>query len=104
MRFLIVLFGIYLLLLSVMPCHDSVECNETRAERVTDHRNHASDEEQCPPFCTCACCGAQIARFEPAHAIPQNREIEVPKSKPSFYAFALPNEISRSIWQPPKIS
>ncbi|RZJ71829.1 DUF6660 family protein [Flavobacterium sp.] len=104
MRFLVALFAFYISCLAVMPCHDSVECSESNAEKVTDHKNHGSDKEQCPPFCTCACCGVQIVQIAPVVLPTQNRSDAITKQKPSFYAFVFPNAISRAIWQPPKIS
>lgn len=100
----LVLFCAYLLLLSVLPCHDSVECSEFKAEQFSDNHNHASDNELCPPFCTCACCGVQVVQLQFPAFFEPNFTPDAFVEKPTFYNSVMPSAIAISIWQPPRIS
>lgn len=101
---LLMIFCVYLLVLAVMPCHDSVECSEFRAEKFSDKHDHASDNELCPPFCTCACCGVQVVQLQHPTFFEPSFTVEVFADRPTFYRSVFPSEIALSIWQPPKIS
>ncbi|NMH28120.1 DUF6660 family protein [Flavobacterium silvaticum] len=103
MKFLWI-FSVYLLCLAVLPCHDGVECPEIKTEKTTGHQKHASDNEQCPPFCSCACCGMQMVNL----AIPvviQSAQISIAETKMAVeYQPVFPSDQAKSIWQPPKLS
>ena len=64
MKFFSVIFSLYILILSCMPCGDTEDCKvlnngkETFAQ--TEHYDHQEDTKSCSPFCTCACCGSTI--------------------------------------------
>lgn len=94
------------LALSCMPCADgafATSVGKAKAELVKkgtqeDDQDH---NDACSPFCQCACC----AGFSFSYGV-------TTISSPFFYGdksyiFYLPEnllEISRAIWQPPKLS
>lgn len=104
MKSALLVFCAYLFLLSVLPCHDSVECSENRAEQFSGKHDHTSHNELCPPFCTCACCGVQIAQLLPPGFMATAFQPEIFSKNASFYTSAFPTGIAFAIWQPPKIS
>ena len=102
------LFSILILTLSVLPCGDTIECKDnskTEIAQQSDHENHNHSAEQCPPFCTCACCGVQLANFDTQLiSFKENTFLSFQKEKISSYETIHIKKIADKIWQPPKIS
>lgn len=109
MKNLWLLFSIYILILSVLPCTDVEECNivsqtSIAISNTTEHKDHKHESEHCSPFCTCACCSTSISfsyinTFQISAKPVFNTSISYPlfneNIKSSFFG---------NIWQPPKIS
>lgn len=104
MKLLNILFSIYLIALSAIPCTDvsAAEHQEEMHMEIThSEEDHSDCEDTCAPFCTCSCCGITMAFFYP----------ETISLAPGFSyeqkntAFILPafSSFNHSIWQPPKI-
>lgn len=108
MKIFWLLFSILILTLSVLPCGDTVECNDKTKTEITEkdnHKNHNHSSELCPPFCNCACCGVQLANFETQLiSFKENNLFEFQKENISFYESIYFQKIADKIWQPPKIS
>jgi hypothetical protein len=102
------LFSLFLVTLAVLPCGDTVECKNTAKIEVSqnnDHEKHNHETEQCPPFCTCACCGVHIYKFQTASiSFKEELDFYVQKKLPNFYSFIYNKQIALKIWQPPQIS
>jgi hypothetical protein len=85
-----------------------VECKNTAKVEVSqsnDHEKHNHETEQCPPFCTCACCGLHINKFQTASVtFKEDLALFVQKKEVNFYAFHYNKKIAMKIWQPPQIS
>lgn len=105
-KFLTILFSVYILFLNCIPCSDQENCQKLSSEQTytatTDHSDHQHDTDFCSPFCTCSCCGhtCKVSSFylplEPAFST-LNSEV------PAFQT-SLIHEVFLPIWQPPKIS
>ncbi|MEO8516634.1 MAG: DUF6660 family protein [Flavobacterium sp.] len=102
------LFSLFLIALTVLPCSDSIECKDTSKITVSENSNHEKhnhESEQCSPFCTCACCGITIYKFQTASiSFKENLDFYVQKKELSHYSFNYNKKIILKIWQPPKIS
>ena len=102
------LFSILILTLSVLPCSDAIECNDKTKVEITqqeNHEKHNHNSEQCPPFCSCACCGVQLANFEnELMFFKENNIFSFLKEKISSYQTIYIQKLADKIWQPPKIS
>ena len=63
MKYLAILFGIYISLLTLIPCGDNVDVPNHSNKIATFTKNIAADshsgEDFCPPFCSCTCCSVQ---------------------------------------------
>ncbi|RYY71277.1 MAG: hypothetical protein EOO13_03675 [Chitinophagaceae bacterium] len=104
MKYFTVLMSLYMLLLSCMPCNDSIDCNEDTGvsvvSKTADHNDH-EDEENCTPFCVCACCAAPVFQAPVAFTI---RKF-CPRIQLNFYLEEAFYTTSQSrIWQPPRIA
>jgi hypothetical protein len=101
-------FSLFLIMLSVLPCSDAVECKDSLNTEVSnhdDHDQHSHNSEQCPPFCSCACCGIQITTFEnTTFFFTENHVFTSQKAKINWYQSIYLSKISDKIWQPPKIN
>ena len=107
MKFLLYMFGIYIVALSIMPCSDaSNDCNSEMPYRIQvaghDHKDDTRDV--CTPFCTCTCCrtitGSKTA-FRIAELL---KPIEATSIAYPFGNFSFVSNYYGNIWQPPKIS
>lgn len=108
MKIFWLLFSILILTLSVLPCGDETECNDhakTELTKQDNHESHNHNAEQCPPFCSCACCGLQLANFVTELVfVNENNHFSFQKEKISFYETIYIQKNADKIWQPPKIS
>lgn len=112
MRLFTLIFSIYLLAVSLLPCSDAYnECNnKTATARVqaaftdTQEHNHKSDHNDlCGPFCTCACCGTILTAVTGfsvfAFHSPQPQVSEDPKFP--IWNVDVDSDYLGSIWRPP---
>jgi len=105
MKFFTLIFSVYILALSILPCGDQRDCNQSEQTAITattDHENHNHEQETCTPFCICACCGSVFSNLY----YPATLSLFVPTSSKNLpvYQNAFVREIYFNIWQPPKIS
>lgn len=90
--------------LSLMPCRDSGIAGKPgttlSVNKASDNHTHKQDQDQCSPFCQCACCNVpSVSRINAFLIIP-------PLRAETTYTDILPAKIlksSISIWQPPKV-
>lgn len=90
-----------------MPCAD-MEANSSahiKSELVSHPRNHSHDKEKdlCSPFCSCSCCGSQMASYSQSIVInfpilSKGIETQLPT-----YQFVFSSNFYENIWQPPQI-
>ncbi|NBA78634.1 hypothetical protein GOQ04_23975 [Emticicia sp. ODNR4P] len=109
MKFFALIFSLYILILSCLPCGDAKDCkvldNGKETFSQTDHHNHQEDTESCSPFCICACCGSNIV-FSFQHPVLMTEN--TPSFFPQRERIIVENDSFASnfygnIWQPPKI-
>jgi hypothetical protein len=93
-----VLFSVYLLLLTALPCGDVMACAFEAATPA--HQHEEEDADFCPPFCCCYCCGFSIT---PGSRLP---ELNIPETRPATpvagFISSCPQGISYTVWQPPR--
>jgi hypothetical protein len=90
--------------LAVMPCGDTRDCNEAKANvtAVNDaHHDHEEDTENCSPFCICACCSVQVTVHADQIVL---QPLPLKNCEYIVYAASLICDENSTIWQPPKIS
>ncbi|WP_394370737.1 DUF6660 family protein [Pedobacter endophyticus] len=110
MKALLIIFGIYMLALSVMPCSDAVnECqrttsNSSSSELVESHNHQNDSNDFCSLFCTCNCCSI-AAHSKIAASYTKNERLPLFSfiKFPIRSSFLLSNYYG-NIWQPPKVS
>jgi hypothetical protein len=107
-KFLFIIFCFYILLLPGFPCMDKDECADKAkteaASTASNHAGHEEEEEGCPPFCNCVCCGHI---FTPGFSQEKHTQVApVTTIKQSFFYknIALSADFFGNIWQPPKWS
>ena len=62
-KFIVALLTVYLLLLNIFPCPEEVFSFEDESAVVaTTHSSDSNEEDDCPPYCDCACCAVQLMR------------------------------------------
>lgn len=102
--------SIYLVTLSILPCSDKNECDnkhkkeQAKFSKSNNHSQHRHENEQCAPFCICACCGAQTYQLQvPFINLTENKVFAHKKKQIFTYVFIYSKEFSSPIWQPPKM-
>jgi hypothetical protein len=105
-KLLLLLFNVFVLLLPGLPCTDRGNCNDTAASSITarDHANdHETEDEDCNPFCACACCG-HIASVNCLPASTNSDQTIEKKTTISYPGVVSPtNGFDGNIFQPPKL-
>ncbi|MET3125450.1 hypothetical protein ABID42_000538 [Arcicella rosea] len=100
----------YILVLSCLPCGDVNDCNKVSSNNQyslskTKLPKHTEDTETCSPFCTCACCGMNIAFSFHLPALTIEKESSFYTENP-IIVYKNESSISNfygNIWQPPKV-
>jgi hypothetical protein len=93
------------LALSILPCGDTYDCNQSQYIGIStnaNHDNHKHETETCSPFCFCSCCGTTVLNMNDL-AIFSDIVAIYARSFPVFKQTFLSVEYFH-IWQPPKIS
>jgi hypothetical protein len=114
MKWLTIVFAVYVLGLSLWPCADdalplvgqALATVVTTSASTADTRSndaHEHQDDQCSPFCTCACC-AVVATITPLFAYPTASVSESGWFSATRFHYAPTNwaEPLTAIWQPPK--
>ncbi|HNB81075.1 MAG TPA: hypothetical protein PLP14_03190 [Chitinophagaceae bacterium] len=96
-------------MVSVLPCadhhHDDKNIQTASCQWQNNHADHPDQEnEHCPPFCTCACCGQVIYTQSIGGSMLFSTHWEpLPSDQPiAFYSSPFSDEALVSIWQPPR--
>ncbi|GGE97649.1 DUF6660 family protein [Flavobacterium limi] len=109
MRLAWFLFSIYLVSLALLPCNDIDDCADFAKTEL--HKTHSQDKksetqnDQCAPFCSCACCGVHGFQFQNYfYKEEKNSHFTDNKKQTVFYVYNNYKTIYLGIWQPPKLS
>lgn len=105
---MVLIFAFYLLVIGALPCADLQECANISSHNKTTHQHKEQEQkerhqEQCPPFCICACCGINITTFAPISLFINHTTVLVAQ-KLGFYTSIFAQDFYMSIWQPPKFN
>ncbi len=90
-----------------MPCTDGMPsihiCTETIANNTTHEHNHSHEngEDNCPPFCTCQCCGSTFITTHGIDFSGYNKDIIYSYS--FHYSFLYSLTYSDGVWRPPNL-
>ncbi len=109
MKLFSVIFSMYILVLSCLPCGDVDDCKVADNDKVsfskTSHSEHQEDTETCSPFCICACCGTNIAyNFFFSTPISEKQTTQYSQKLNIVYTNdSFSSNFYGNIWQPPKI-
>ncbi len=98
--------AIHILILGLVPCSDMhTEYKDiSKKNEFTQNHNHEEDkDDECSPFCICACCGNSISilNFEPLN-ISKLLNFFI-NQKVAFGKFSFICSFFGNIWQPPKL-
>lgn len=107
MKFLVAIFNIYLLALSVMPCTDvHTTCSsESAILTIAENHDHASDHnDTCSPFCVCSCCNTIGTLHFTEYYLKSAKQYVALHAKFAVRAIVYDSNFFGNIWQPPKIS
>ena len=108
MKIFAIIFGIYFLGLTTMPCTDAFhDCqNKTNNSFITGQTNkhQPGSSDNCSPFCLCSCCNATTTFKITDNKILLTVLPFLPKSITPVKDVNFVSEFYGNIWQPPKIS
>lgn len=97
------ILSIYILLISLFPCPEDLRKQEQEELVASVAQQPADDdcEDECPPFCGCACCGVQMMRT--CNCVHFKTPVQYAVHHAVVPIFTL-SDIYRPIWQPPQLS
>jgi hypothetical protein len=106
MRLFTLILSICIVALATVPCSDSLgqhaSKTETNLSVSQDNHDHSKHNDDCTPFCSCACCGS-IFNIPNSLAL-----IEVRIAISNSYLFPYNSDYSfdysEGIWHPPSLS
>ncbi|MFK6999275.1 DUF6660 family protein [Flavobacterium oreochromis] len=108
MRLLYIILSVYFLILSGLPCLDTIEHERSIAKSATSdhsHKGHTHTDDLCSPFCTCNCCGTQVLVYQSIISYDfENLPTIITERKESLYKSVFYTNFYNNIWQPPKIA
>lgn len=106
MRILAFILCIYITALSVVPCTDGMSQNSNHSDievSTTEHdHNHSDHQDNCTPFCVCACCGTMIT-LPTVQPLVMSR-IVISTDYLFHYTFDYSVDYSEEVWHPPSLS
>lgn len=107
MKLFTLIFSIYLLVLSCVPCADKDECISNLKKEVPTSASHQHNKKNiengsCTPFCSCSHCPASA--FFQSVIKKSAPKLFVLISRYSEYKISFSSNKIASIWQPPKLS
>jgi hypothetical protein len=106
MRLFAFLLLLYFTALSLVPCTDGMQQSSSHIgveDSFTEHdHNDSEHQDDCTPFCTCACCGS-IVTLPPAQSILETK-IETSADYLFHYALDYSFDYCEGIWHPPSFS
>jgi hypothetical protein len=104
MKFLVLLFNLYLLVLPCLPCGDVDDCANEKPTTVSLQKGNNPKEEHksdnCTPFCHCACCTSPVTFL--THTIEKNIVTYFIKKNYILQSTQYATNSTDAIWQPPK--
>jgi hypothetical protein len=83
---------------------DSMAHSNTEFASNHDEHSHDKENDLCPPFCSCACCGSQIASYFKADTFSLPMLYKSIKTQLPTYKSIFSSNFYGSIWQPPQIA
>jgi hypothetical protein len=106
-KWITTIISIYLIALSCLPCAD-MEVNSpahalTALSSSNEKHSHDKENDLCPPFCVCNCCGAQLLSYIPVISFGFNIVSTIITISLPTYKSILSSNFYGSIWQPPQI-
>ncbi len=101
MKYLTVIFAIYLLGLTLVPCTDAISETEADLEHIiaVDDDHHEDTLDLCTPFCHCQCCQVHIVMYNTTIFNVLNSDIS---TKISIYKENIGIDYKDPLFQPPR--
>ena len=107
MKAIVFFMALYILVLGAVPCsdmHNKCNTENSKTELTQNHDHQQDQDDNCTPFCTCACCSASVIAVDFAPFKLKNPTVFHISEKVSLRNFTFISNFFGSIWQPPKIS
>ncbi|MFN0290371.1 hypothetical protein [Pedobacter helvus] len=96
------LFLLCIVLFSLLPCNDEITCVDETANVSSQITHDEDSKESCSSICMCACCGQRIVIVDQVK-FPIQTPAQFANHTIRNYQFHL-EQLSRNIWQPPKLA
>ena len=107
MKFLTLIFSIYLLALSIVPCSDAFNAGQNDKENVTfsaAHDHSTENADFCSSFCICNCCTSPVISKFQAYHLPIPIIKIFPEQKFPIRKLSFISVYTGNTWHPPQIT
>lgn len=111
MKYFAAIFSLYFLVLSIIPCTD-IHATEISADRTLNgmlfeqHQDcpHEKEQDFCPPFCICNCCGQIFLTPQPfKFGISSLNILHLREINSFYYAENWQSDYLSAIFRPPQL-
>ncbi|MBS1647288.1 MAG: hypothetical protein JST67_08100 [Bacteroidetes bacterium] len=104
MKIFKLLFALYILCISSVPCTDvEPPCANNTVPQVCEKTcNNPHEHETCSPFCVCFCCGSMVIQAQKWEGMQP-----ADQTSKTIHFSCINNDtkdLPSSVWQPPKMS
>jgi hypothetical protein len=97
-----------MLLLPSFSCSDTDKCTDNSQTEIANHskdpKDHQNENDNCNPFCSCACCGQVFYPNFQLGRIASSKPVQNLKQFFFYTNISLSSDFFGNIWQPPKFS
>ena len=97
MKIIAYILALTILGLSVYPCSGGLDCDEE--QEATSHNHSEDEEDDCPPFCVCACCGSNYTESKVKIIEPIIEQVNYWFN--FHYSFHYAFSYQSTVWHPP---
>jgi len=106
MRIFVFILSLYITALSIAPCTDGLPQSSNHSDievSITEHdHDHSGHQDDCTPFCACACCGSIVTI--PTVQLMVEANVEISTDYLFHYTFNYSFDYSEGVWHPPSHS
>lgn len=101
MRLLALIFSMYILLLTALPCAEMKEKDHAQNAPVSQSSTNHDDCNDCSPFCFCNCCASpMVCQMD----LVVFQVSTIVRKHETNYPTLFVTQRSGDIWQPPQLS
>ncbi len=103
MHYFASILAVFIFVIALLPCTDGGVHIDIHTDHIEDHGHSHDHQGDCPPFCTCGCCGVVVSEV-PVFIFWIERQFTTTVTTEFHYSFHYSHQHPTIVWQPPTVS